>query len=49
MKHTMEESITVVKISYEDFSLTCIRCSTTLEEEWEYCPKCGKHLNVGLQ
>ena len=49
MKHTMEESVTVVKIPHEDFSLMCIRCSTSLDEEWEYCPQCGRRLNVGLQ
>jgi len=49
MKTTMEQKITVAKIPYDSFQYFCMKCQTSLDAEWECCPKCGVELNAGLQ
>ncbi len=49
MEQAMEEKITVAKIPHDSFSLFCLKCSTSIDYDWNYCPKCGIKMNVGMQ
>jgi len=49
MKSIMEQKITVVKIPVDSYQFYCLKCQTSLDDNWKFCPNCGQELNRGLQ
>ena len=49
MENIMGEKITTMKMKKTGVYYFCLKCNTTIEEEWIFCPKCGIKMNVGLQ